>query len=101
MGGDVGGVQQDPRDTAAGRADRLIDVIDEPLSGAPLAVNEDPRLAAADRLPGPHDVDEYLHLRSISSGIASPTGLPSSSLPPASWTQASLANSMIRSGPDR
>jgi hypothetical protein len=62
MCGHIGGVQQDSRDTPVGVANRLIDVIHEPLSGVLVGAEPDSRLAAADRFPGIHDLDEYFFL---------------------------------------
>ena len=61
VGGDIGGVQQDPRDVPVGVTDRLAHVIKEQLLGVLLAAEPDGRLAAVDGLPGFHDLVEYVH----------------------------------------
>jgi hypothetical protein len=63
VGGHIGGAQQDACDIPVGVANRLVDVIQEQvLLGRPTAIEPEPRLAAADGLPGGHDPVEYLHL---------------------------------------
>ena len=63
MGGHIGGAQQDACDIPVGVANRLVDVIQEQvLLGRPTAVEPEPRLTAADGLPGGHDPVECLHL---------------------------------------